>query len=36
MARTRLDHGTLERRLGVQVTVRNWRTVDALAILLGP
>ena len=36
MARTRLDHGTLERRLGVQVTVRNWRTVDALAALLGP
>lgn len=33
--RTQLDHGTLERRLGVSVTVRNWKTVTALAELLG-
>ena len=32
--RTKLDHGTLERRLGVQVTVRNWKTVEALGALL--
>ncbi|WP_407541300.1 DUF1697 domain-containing protein [Deinococcus radiomollis] len=32
--RTRLDHATLERRLGVRVTVRNWKTVEALAALL--
>ena len=32
--RTRLDHGTLERRLGVGVTVRNWKTVEALGELL--
>ena len=34
--RARLDHGTLERRLGVMVTVRNWKTVGALDQLLGP
>ncbi len=34
--RTRLDHGTLERRLGIQVTVRNWKTVEALGKLLSP
>ncbi|WP_407569926.1 DUF1697 domain-containing protein [Deinococcus altitudinis] len=33
--RTRLDHGTLERRLGVTVTVRNWKTVLALQDQLG-
>ncbi len=32
--RTKLDHGTLERRLGVQVTVRNWKTVEAVGELL--
>ena len=32
--RTRLDHGTLERRLGVGVTVRNWKTVEALGEML--
>ena len=32
--RTRLDHGTLERLLGVTVTVRNWKTVTALEGLL--
>jgi len=32
--RTRLDHGTLERRLGVTVTVRNWNTVVALEAML--
>ena len=32
--RTRLDHGTLERRLGVGVTIRNWKTVKALGALL--
>ena len=34
--RTRLDHSTLERRLGVGVTVRNWKTVEALEKLLSP
>ncbi len=34
--RTKLDHGTLERRLGVGVTVRNWKTVEALEKLLSP
>lgn len=34
--RTKLDHGTLERRLGVGVTVRNWKTVGALGQLLDP
>jgi uncharacterized protein (DUF1697 family) len=33
---TKLDHGTLERRLGVRVTVRNWNTVLALGALLSP
>lgn len=32
---TRLDHGTLERRLGVTATVRNWKTVLKLEQLLG-
>ena len=32
--RTRLDHNTLERRLGVTVTLRNWKTVAALDGLL--
>jgi len=32
--RTRLDHSTLERRLGVTVTVRNWKTVQALESML--
>lgn len=32
--RTRLDHATLERRLGMQVTVRNWKTVLALGAML--
>jgi uncharacterized protein (DUF1697 family) len=34
--RTRLDHATLERRMGVTVTVRNWKTVLALEQRLGP
>lgn len=32
--RTRLDHGTLERRLAVGVTIRNWKTVETLGKLL--
>jgi uncharacterized protein (DUF1697 family) len=33
--RSRLNHSLLERRLGVTVTARNWRTIQKLAEMLG-
>lgn len=35
LGRSRLDHGLLERRLGVRATLRNWRTVRKLTEMAG-
>ncbi len=34
-ARTRLNQGVLDRRVGVEGTARNWRTVRKLLVMLG-